>query len=161
MPILINRKHQICHKILHTLSKYNDDNHSPGVIDAKEFSLLFSELVERSNLNENDVSYQLDYVIYEQEVFTFEQDFNDYYYITQKGKIAYNDKKHLTIGRREFWNDTYDIIKTISAIVILIIAVITFINNLIETKENKKEIKSVKIELQKLKESTKISPTKK
>lgn len=155
MKLYIPKKYRNRHKLLQILFTFYNSKYSPDIVDLEPVSLLFSDIVEKSDLNEDEVSAQIEYLKNEGEIKSFERDFSEYYYITQKGRIGLTDKKYLTTGKREFWNDNYDIIKTISAILLLILAFISFVFNLLETKENKKAIKNIKIELQRIKDSSK------
>jgi hypothetical protein len=156
--MFIKTKYINRHKILGTLyNKYSQD-YSPNIIDIKEISLTFGELVTHSKLAEYQVQEQIDFLCDANEISSNEENFTDYYSIPRKGIISYKDEKYLYTGRKEFWNDTYDIVKTISTIILLIIGLATFVLNLIETKQNKNEINNIKMELHNMRDSTSKSP---
>ena len=155
MKVYIPKKYRNRHKLLSMFFLLYNSKYSPDLMDLQPVSLLFSSVADKSNLTDEEVSAQLDYLKNEGEIASFERNYSEYYYITQKGKIALTDNKYIAIGKREFWNDNYDIIKVISAVILLAIALISFIVNLLETKENSKQIDILKQEVLKIKDTTK------
>ncbi len=142
------------HKILKTLYKKRIKEESPNTINTVELSLTFSQIAINSNLPEAKIIEQIEFLINEKEISKIEESFDTYYFITDKGSISYHDEKYLDNGEKEFWTTSYDIIKTISTLVLLIMAVIVFILNFLDTKQNKKDIDVIKTELQNIKDSS-------
>ena len=149
--MFIKKKYSNRHQILKVLQEYFESKDRADLNDSKEVELTFTEIVKKSNLSENEVRQQLDYLQKEDELCINNINFSTYYFILRNGTISYHDKKYLNIGKKEFFSNTYDIIKTLSAIILLIIAVVTFINNLSETKTNKKQIEILKTEINDMK----------
>jgi len=149
--MFINKKYRNRHLFLKTLQLYFEKNDRPDQHTFEEVSLTFSKLVELSNLTEKEIYEEMDYLEKEGEI-NIEQTehFSTFYFISRNGTIAYYDKKYLNLGKKEFLNDTYDILKNISAIILLVIAVITFIINFLDTRKNKKEIEQIKVKVEKL-----------
>ena len=155
------KKYRNRHLILKTLQDRRQEGSGPNMLDISEVALTFTELVKESQLTESEVVEQIHYLKNENEVIE-EEIINDYYYfISQAGTASYYDHKYLTRGRKEFWENTYDVLKNLSTIILLLIAIITFAGNWISSKENSVEIKALKTEMRQLKDSIKTkSPTK-
>ncbi|MNY01200.1 hypothetical protein D3C86_1337210 [compost metagenome] len=102
-------------------------------------------------MSEQEVREQLPYLKSEKEIDYFEIEYSSYYIISDNGKVNLYDKKHYYVGRKMFYEEIYDMVKNISAILLLIIAIITFANNLIDTKNNKKELENLKTEIKNIK----------
>ncbi|NCT93124.1 MAG: hypothetical protein GXC72_01765 [Chitinophagaceae bacterium] len=152
--MFIKEKYRIRHNLLGLFyDKYFEGN-SPNA-DVYDTSLTFSQLEEISGLSTEKLIKTIDYLKEAEELYVEEMDYIDLYLITLKGRAAYHDEKYLYNGKKAFLNDTYDVIKTLSAIVLLVIAIITFIQNSIDIKKNKKEIESLKIEINQIKASKK------
>ena len=151
MKIIIRKKHRVRHKILKTLQNHYLSTWGP-YLEEQDIALSLSKLVDLSKLSENDVYEQLSYLKVEKEINYLEINHSSFYIISEAGKVALYDKKHLYNGRKMLYDEVYDIVKNISAICLLIIAVTTFISNMVETKNNSKEIKILKNEIEALSE---------
>jgi hypothetical protein len=148
------KKYQDRHIILKTLEEHYQINRANT--DWIEMGLDFSELVSKSNLKEQEVSEQLHFLVNEKEIVDEELRHLDILYIISgAGKAAFYDKKYLVIGRREFLDNCYDVLKNISTAILLIFAVVTFTTNLIEARKNKLEIESLRNEVNQLKKVVK------
>jgi hypothetical protein len=152
--MFIKKKYQRRHKLLKLFYDNFFEGNSPNA-DVFDTSLTFPELEKVSNLTTEQLVKTIDYLVEAEEICIEEIDYTSLYIITLKGRSAYHDKKYLYTGKREFLNDTYDIIKTVSAIILLIIAVITFIQNSIDIKQNKKDIETLKKDINQIKSSKK------
>jgi hypothetical protein len=149
--MFINKKYRNRHLFLKTLQLYFEENDRPDLYTFEEISLTFPKLVELSNLTEKEIYGQIDYLEKEGEInIEHTEHFSTFYFISRNGTIAYYDKKYLNLGKKEFLNDAYDILKNISAIILLVIAIISFIINFLDTRKNKKEIEQIKVKLEKL-----------
>jgi len=144
MPM--KKKHLVRQKILESLqsklSIYDGQEHLGNI------ELTLKELANVSNLTEEQVLQQVDYLSEIQEINISWSQGVQSFIILKNGTISFFDKKHLYKGRKEFWNDTYDVIKTLSAAILLIIAVTTFVMNIFDTRQNRKDIETIKAELQ-------------
>ena len=154
MKLFIRKKHILRHRILKALQKNYNEHWTPDLGDI-DVSLSFTELVEKSYLNEKDVREQLPFLKKENEVGYIEIDYSSYYYISTEGTVSFYDKKHHITGRKLFLEEIYDWVKNISTILLLLIAIITFIINLIDTRNNKKEIQILKNEIEQMKKTSK------
>jgi hypothetical protein len=154
MQLLIRKKHIHRHRILKALQEYYDNHWMPDLGDV-DVSLSFSELVEICKLSEKQVREQLPFLQRENEVGYLEINYSSYYYISNEGTISLYDKKHYSVGTKMFLEEIYDMVKNVSAILLLLIAMITFTINLIDTKNNKKEIQTLKTEIERIKKSNK------
>lgn len=153
--MFINRKYKNRHLFLKALQLYLEKNDRPDAYALEDFSLTFPKLVELSNLTEKEIYGQIDYLENEGEInIEHTEDYSAFYFISKNGTIAYYDKKYLNLGKKEFLNDLYDIIKNISAIILLVIAIISFIINFLDTQKNKKEIEQIKVKVEKLSKSS-------
>lgn len=149
----MHRKYKNRHKILKALQNKYAQDYRPDIVVINEIELTFTELVTSTNLTEQQVYEQIDFLIKEQEVSENEDNFSSNYRITKKGTVAYFDSKYLCLGRKEWRTNIYDWIKTISTIVLLLIAIFSFALNIIDARKNETEIDKIKIELQKMKDS--------
>jgi len=149
--MFINRKYKNRHLFLEALQLYLEKNDRPDAYALEDFSLTFPKLVELSNLTEKEIYGQIDYLEKEGEInIEHTKDYSTFYFISKNGTIAYYDKKYLNLGKKEFLNDLYDIIKNISAIILLVITIISFIINFLDTQKNKEEIEQIKVKVEKL-----------
>jgi len=149
----INSKFRHRHKILGTLQERLDSENHPNAMP-EDIELTFSTLVDKSGLSESEVLKQIDYLRSEEEIDINER--NNYsmsYVILRKGTVAYFDDKYLRLGWKNFLENVYDIVKIISAIVLLAIATSTYISNIIDTKKNKKEIQKMQDDIKAIKDS--------
>lgn len=150
--LFVSQKYTHRHKILGTLNWKLDEGYSPSAM-LNEIALTLSSLSNKSGLTEKEIIRQIDYLNLEGEIDITELDYTSYYLILDKGTAAYNDDKYLQLGWKNFLDNTYDIVKIISAIVLLIIATSTFILNIIDTKHNKKEIQELRNDVRNIKDS--------
>ncbi|MNP98420.1 hypothetical protein D3C85_110380 [compost metagenome] len=150
MKFLIRKKYINRHRILETLQSHYEEHWNPNC-DEIDISLSFTGLTKHSKLSEQEVREQLPYLKSEKEIDYFEIEYSSYYIISDNGKVNLYDKKHYYVGRKMFYEEIYDMVKNISAILLLIIAIITFANNLIDTKNNKKELENLKTEIKNIK----------
>lgn len=149
------KKYTNRHIILKTLEEHYRINYIE-IDDWILYGLDFSELVSKSNLTEQEVNEQLHCLINEKEIIDEElRRLDILYIISPAGIAAFYDKKYLDIGRKEFLNNSYDILKNISTAILLILAVYTFASNFIENRKNKIEIESLKHEVRELKKISK------
>lgn len=151
MKTIIRKKHRVRHQILKTLQDHYLSKWSPD-LEEQDIALSISKLVDLSKLSENDVHEQLYYLKREKEINYLEINHSSFYIISEAGKVALYDKKHLYNGRKMLYDEVYDIVKNISAICLLIIAVTTFIDNRVETQKNTKEIKILQNEIEAFRE---------
>jgi hypothetical protein len=149
--MFIKRKYTNRHRILEALQKKMNKSYRPDAIDNNEFELSWNELVKDSGLNEDEVLEQIDYLLTAEEVFNNEVDFSSFYLILQKGTTSFHDRKYINVGRKEFKDDLYDVLKICSGFILLLIATITFVRNIMVTEKNNKEIDSLKNELKAIK----------
>lgn len=156
------KKHRNRHHILKTLEDYRTNDERIDLTDWLESSLDFPELVTKSNLTEQEVIEQLQFLINEKEIHEEElRPLDCVYIITKAGTVAYYDKKYLNLGFREFLNNSYDVLKNLSTAILLIFAIISFTTNHIETTKNKAEIENLKNEIKTLKKvSNRSNPIK-
>jgi len=127
------------------------------MLDISDIALTFTELVGECRLSESEVMQQIHYLKNENEIIE-EEILNDYYYfISQTGTASYYDQKYLTKGKKEFWENTYDILKNFSMFILLLIAIITFAGNWISSKKTSSEIDIIKKEIKELKDSININ----
>lgn len=152
--MLIKRKYLVRHKILETLQERLSQFDGQEHLSIEKIELTLQELSSASHFSEKQILEQIDFLNEIQELDCNWRQGVQYFLVLKKGTIAYFDRKYLYEGRKEFWNDTYDIIKTVSAVMLLVIAVITFVMNLIDTRRNKKDIDNLKIEFKHLKDTT-------
>lgn len=151
------KKYKNRHTILETLQKKYTNNYTPNIISNKELSLNFNELVKKSQLTEDEVIEQLDFLSQESEINVVEEENFDFYYIIKKnGSASFHDKKYLNLRKKEFTNDIYDFLKITSTFILLLIAITTFTINIIDTRNNKKEIEELKKEIRQIKISRNI-----
>jgi hypothetical protein len=145
------KKYRNRHIVLKTLEEHYRTTYIEST-DWIEYGLFFEDLVSKSKLSELEVNEQLQCLINEKEVVDEELRHLDILYIiSPAGRSTFYDKKYLDIGKREFLNNSYDVLKNISAVILLIIAITTFITNFIDTRKNKAEIESLRNEISKLK----------
>jgi hypothetical protein len=152
--MFIKRKYLVRHKILETLQERLSQFDGQEHLNIEKVELTLQELSRASDLIEKEILEQIDFLNEIQELDCNWRQGVQNFLVLKKGTIAYFDRKYLYEGRKEFWNDTYDIIKTVSAVMLLVIAVITFVMNLIDTRQNKKDINNLKTELKQLKDTT-------
>lgn len=154
------KKYRNRHHILKTLEDFKVNEARIDATDWMELSLDFPQLVTKSNLTEQEVIEQLQYLINEKEIHEEElRPLDSIYIISKAGTVAYYDKKYLNLGFREFLNNSYDVLKNLSTAILLFFAVISFTTNHIETKKNKTEIENLKNEIKNLKEISNRSNT--
>ena len=155
----MNKKYRNRHLILKTLQDRRQEGEGPNMLDMSEIALTFSELVEKSRLTDSELVEQIHYLKNADEVIE-EEIINDFYYfISQAGTAAYYDKKYLNKGKKELLENTYDVLKNLSTIVLLLIAIITFTGNWVSSKDNKSEIDTLKFELKQIKDSIRTNKT--
>ena len=152
--MFIKKKYRIRHKLLKIFYDRYFEGNSPNA-DVFDTSFSFSELEKSSGLTTEQLAKTIDYLIEAQEIVFEEIDYADLYMITLKGRSTYHDKKYLYNGRKEFLSDFYDILKILSALILLIIAIVTFIQNAIDIKQNKRDIEKLKTDIEHLKSSKK------
>jgi hypothetical protein len=153
------KKYRNRHLILKTLQDRRQEGEGPNRLDISEVALTFSELVEKCRLTESELVEQIHYLKNTDEVIE-EEIINDFYYfISQAGTAAYYDNKYLNKGKKELLENTYDVLKNLSTIILLLIAIITFTGNWISSKDNKSEIDTLKFELKQIKDSIRINKT--
>jgi hypothetical protein len=145
--MLIKRKYLVRHKILETLQERLSQFDGQEDLNIEEIELTLQELSHASHVSEKEILEQTDFLNEIEEIDCYWKQRVQYFLILKKGTIAYFERKYLNEGRKEFWNDTYDIIKTVSAVMLLVIAVFTFFMNLIDIRKNNKDIEKIKIEL--------------
>jgi len=155
--IIRDKKYRHRHLILETLYKKRKTHNEPDIIDISEIGLSFDKLSEISKLRESEVLKQLYYLKNEKEILeeTLEKKIShtSYYYISQAGIASYIDDKYLTKGTKEFWENTYDVVKNLSTLILLIFAIITFAGNWKASKKNENEIETLKLELKQIRDS--------
>lgn len=150
MSLLIAQKYRHRQKILCFLQRQIDEQYSPNAI-AEDLELTLSELAVKCNLSEQEILKQIDFLHAEKEIEITEREWTMKYLIVQKGTIAFYDGKYIRSGWKSLLDSSYDVIKIVSAIVLLGIAVFTFITNIIDTKRNKREIETMRDEIERLK----------
>lgn len=147
----INRNYRIRHKILKSLQEKLNLIGNNEYLNIEEIELSLNEVSRNTGISELKIGENTDFLSeineINQEWINGERRMS----ITRKGTISYFNKNHINNGKKEFWNNAYDIVKTISAIILLCIALITFINNIIDTRQNKNEINKLKTELEQVK----------
>ena len=127
------------------------ESYRPDAIDSSEFELSWNELTEAAGLSDKQIQEQIDFLLLAEEINANEVNFNSCYMILQKGTTSFFDKKYLSIGRKEFKDDIYDVLKLLSGVVLLLIAVISFARNVLVTERNNREIEQLKNEVRALK----------
>lgn len=151
------KKYRHRHLILKTLYKKRKSHGEPDIIDISDIGLSFDKLSEISKLRESEVLQQLYYLKNEKEILEkiLEEKIShtSYYYISQAGIASYSDDKYLTKGTKEFWENTYDVAKNLSTLILLIFAIITFAGNWKASKKNENEIETLKLELKQIRDS--------
>ncbi|MEJ5995234.1 hypothetical protein WG904_12470 [Pedobacter sp. Du54] len=143
------------HKILLTLQASFDKNYRPDAQNSSEYDLSWSELSEKSGLNDDELKKQIYFLMKSEEVFDNETNYSSSYLILHEGTKSLFDEKYLNIGRKEFKDNLFDWLKIVSGFVLLLIAIITFGMNLFLTSKNNKEIETMKSEIKIIKESAK------
>lgn len=154
ITMLIKNKYRRRHRLLKIFYNKFFEGDSPNA-DVFDTCLTFYELEELTNLSKEMLIKEIDYLIEAKEINSEDIDHTLLYFITLKGRSVYHDRKYIYSGKKEFWNDSYDIIKTLSAVILLIIAIFTFIQNSIDIKQNKQEIEKLKNEVIQIKDSKK------
>jgi len=149
--MFINRKYSNRHRILGALQKKMNESYRPDAIDSNEFELSWNELAEASGLSDKQIQEQIDFLILAEEVKDNEVNFNSCYMIRRKGTTSFYDRKYLDIGRKEFKDNLYDVLKLLSGVVLLLIAVISFARNILVTEKNNREIEQLKNDVSVLK----------
>ncbi|HMR82633.1 MAG TPA: hypothetical protein PKE30_05860 [Niabella sp.] len=150
--MLIRNKFKARHRILKELAKHYNDNYDPTG-DQTDYLISFNTLRDKMPFNEVDFEKNLHFLIFEKEVETTGNPYDEidwistYYFISVKGLASFYDKKYISLGKGQLLTGVYDVIKILSAIVLLLIAIITFIRNMIITDKNQKEIQSLKNEI--------------
>lgn len=152
MKIFINKKFKNRHIILETLQRRYDQVYNPNMQQG-ELEMSFIQLVDRSKLTEQEVIEQLDYLQLEDEISIDEIQFDYYYTLLNNGSKAFYDKKYLNIGKKEFLENIYDILKIVSTAILLTIALSTFIINTATTIKLTKEVSKLQSEVRALKNS--------
>lgn len=150
-PFFIKEKYSIRHKILKALQEKLSKFESKQHLNQSEIELSLHELSSKTKLVEKKIIEQTDYLVSKEEINSEWDNRELNFCIIREGTISFFDKKYLEEGKKEFWNNNYDIIKTFSAVIILIIAVVTFIFNIVDTRKNKSDIEKMKIELNDIK----------
>lgn len=147
----IKRKFINRHKILGALQTRMNESYRPDILDSAEIELSWGELRDASGLTESEILEQIDFLLTSEEICNNEVNFSSSYLILQKGTTSFYDKKYLNIGKKEFKDDLYDILKLFSGFILLAIALITFARNIMITEKNSKEIENLKNEIKILK----------
>lgn len=145
--MFIEEKYKIRHKILEALQTRNSQLKGNGNPQIEEIELTLEEMSDQLNIPIESIHKNTGYLSEIGEIYLNRDKDQLKFCITKKGIISFYDKTHIIKGRKEFWNNTYDIVKTISAIIFLIIALFTVILNIIDTRQNKREIDSLKNDL--------------
>lgn len=154
--MLIRKKFKARHRILKELAKYYNDNYNPTG-DSADYLISYNELKDKTPYNEVDFEENFHFLIFEKEIETSSNPYNEidristYYSISAKGLASFYDNKYLSLGKGQMISSVYDIIKILSAVVLLLIAIVTFMRNIIITDKNQKDIQLLKDEINVLK----------
>jgi len=147
----INEKYRIRHKILDALQSKLSQFDEKEKVTEEQIELSLEEISQYSKVPTDKIQKNTDFLSQIGEINSHWIKGKLKFVIVKNGTISYYDKKHIREGRKEFWNNTYDIVKTISAVILVGIAIITFIINIIDTRQNKKDINDIKSELLQIK----------
>ena len=143
--LFVKKSFLIKYAILGALENYYKEVTSSYDSDEQVYpmdvSLTIEDLVLKTGYKANEISDQIDYLIYRRLI---EDHFNNpeyFYSITPFGKLNLKQKLYISEGRKNTWT----IIKEVSALFIsiglFILAFCTFYVNYSSTKENEKGIK--------------------
>ena len=133
-------------RILQILAKFQDS--FPVGTNSNDRLLHYSEIEKQfPKVSKNYLLDSLHYLTTTKEIHCTMELENSKYLILQDGRAAYIENKYRSLGRKEFRDYIFDILKIISTTVLLLIAVYTFIQNIYETKQNKKDIEKIKTDI--------------
>ncbi|TAL40412.1 MAG: hypothetical protein EPN92_14840 [Chitinophagaceae bacterium] len=119
----------------------HDQNNDKAIDDVNGRSIHFDDIC--SKLPQYDRWFlldNLDYLRSVKEIYCSDQFDKSKFLIYSSGSHSYRARKYLREGVKDQINYIYDIIKTISVIVLLAIAIWTFAQNLYQTKKIKKKL---------------------
>ena len=138
------KKHfKIKYQILEILAKFQDS--FPIGTSSKDRLLHYSEIEkEFPKISKHYLLDNLHYLTTTKEIYCAMELENSKFLILEDGRAAYLENKYRSLGRKEFRDYLFDILKIISTTVLLLIAIYTFILNIYETKQNKKDIEKIK-----------------
>lgn len=150
--MFIKQKYIIRHKILEVLQ-----NKMPSFdekeIKREQIELSLEEISKILGFSIENIYKNIDHLSEAEEINFFWINNNKLKCaIARKGTLSVYDRKYINEGRKEFWNNTFDVIKNVSTILILIIAIVTFIINTCATTQNSKDIKIIKTEINNFKD---------
>ncbi len=148
--MFIKRHYKVRSAILRILAEYQDKFSLD--VKAKERLMHFSEI--KKHLQQYGKNYLLDnlqYLTDTNEIYCSMERDDSKFCILKEGRISYIEEKYVLLGRNELRNYIYDVLKIISTAILLFIATYTFIQNIYQTQQNKKDIKQLKEELHKIK----------
>lgn len=158
--MFVRRNYKVRHLLLKVLFDHDQNNDKP-IDDVEGRSIHFDEICKK--LPQFDrwlLLDNLDYLRSIKEIYCSDQFDKSKFLIYSSGSHSYRDKKYLREGVKDQINYIYDIVKTISVIVLLGIAIWTFAQNLYQTKKNKDEIEQLKNEVLELrKNQTTVQPS--
>lgn len=97
------RKFTVRHDILKTLNKKYQEGYTPNTIFPSDIGLNWTQLIEKSQSSESEISSQIDYLRSNKEIFIEEDNsFEEFYVITLVGIAAVSDEKYLVGAKKEF-----------------------------------------------------------
>jgi hypothetical protein len=137
----MNKKYRIRHAILSVLHEKGTKNFEHP--DIEQLEMTAEEVANSTGYSVDEIKAQLDVLHLAEEIDINWRERVMKLLCVVKGSAALHDEKYLTQGRQEFWNDTYDVVKTVSAIILVSIALGTFILNVVSTRENTRLIEDL------------------
>jgi hypothetical protein len=150
----MKKKYLIRHKILQTLQEKLSEFDGKQKVQSDEIELSTKEISLKANLSEKDILAQIDYLSSRDEIHLERDKGVVNLYITRQGTVSFSDKSYLEEGKKEFWNSNYDVLKTVSTVILLLIALITFAINIFNTKKNKSEIEKMQIQIDNIRQQS-------
>lgn len=157
----MNKKYKVRHALLGALqarlSKFDYVSHLSQA-QVEQIEMTLEALSGVTGYPKTDLLNQADYLLLLKEVNISRERSDIRLLILAPGSVAYFDSKYLQEGRKAFWNNLFDIAKTISTIVLLIFAVITFITGILRSQHTEEDIRQLKQEVENLKHNQLSSP---
>ena len=151
--MFIKKNFKARHQLLGIL--FEHDIKQPHTSDLKTKSIHFNDIAAKlPHYDRHFLIDNLDFLRAADEIYCSMQFDNSVFAIYSAGSHAYRDKKYIRDGYRDFFNYIYDIVKTVSVIVLLLITIWTFFKNIYQTESNKQDIEQLRKELQQIKDKT-------
>jgi hypothetical protein len=147
----MHKKYRIRHKILGTLQEKLSRFDMIAEVDPALIELTLSDLANIAKRPEKEILNQVDYLLLQKEVGITRIETGIKVLILESGSAAYFDSKYPDEGRKVFWNNLFEVTKTISNIILLIFAIITFITGILRSQQTAEDIRQLQQQVENLK----------